>query len=213
MRSFVVAGICLLMASSVMAAVQVDVTARGIGAIVDPAVDGTSIILDVTLTSTDPMGGLGGYGMGFPGAPDGVMYAPMQTMWGGSQILNYADQPGDGMSAPPASTFGWDCTSAWANTLLGGDLNTIPVVFDGLNYEAGTVFAVLGIPATSGLAFWLEVTLLPVGTPEYTIDALGTVSDMAGANLEVSFNGLTVLPEPASALLLLLGVPFLRRRR
>ena len=209
MRSFVVAGICLLMASSAMAATQVDLVARGIGPVVDPAVDGTSHVLDVIITSDTP-GGMTAASFGFQ-SPEAVQYDPFLVVYGVA-VGNYGNVPGfnDGGAAFPANTNGWSTQTAdGANPLPGGDINGI-IADDPVN-EMSTIFGASN--ATSGLFGWLEVNLVDSGA-EYMIDINGTVGDAQfQAIRDVVFNGLTVTPEPVSALLLLLGVPFLRRRR
>ena len=201
MRSFVVAGLCLLLASSAMAATQVDLVARGIGPVVDTNVDGLNVILDVIITSDQPMSAAG---FGFD-APAGVQYAPFVDVYG-AWVENYADISG----TPPINTAGWSVQSADANLLAGGALDTIPA--DGSVNEMSTLFG--AALATSGLFGWLDVTLVPADAGEYTIDIKGGIADANFQGIpDVRFNPLTVVPESASALLLLLGVPFLRRRR
>lgn len=204
MRSFVVAGVCLLLASSAMAATQVDLVARGIGPVVDPGVDGTHLILDVIIT-TDTPGGMTAASFGF-NSPEAVSYVAFQNLYG-SWCPNYADQTA---GLPPVNTAGWSVNLAdGAVVLPGGDINAIDA--DVPNVELSTIFGAGN--AVSGLFAWLEVDVTAAPAP-YVIGIDGTVGNAQFQKIEgVVFNGLTVLPEPASAMLLLLGVPFLRRRR
>ena len=209
MRSFVVAGICLLLASSAMAATQVSLLSGGSAVVVDPVAT-PNIQLDIMIATDEP--GLTAGSFGFD-APAGVLYAQMEFVsvgppTPGTYVPNYGDGPGSLVNSAGWSTV-YDVDATW---LAGGDINDI--VADVPGVEMSTLFNDADNLPTDGLFGWLEITLVPAEQGPYTIDISGTVGDAVGNPLaDVTFRPLTVLPEPASALLLLLGVPFLRRRR
>jgi hypothetical protein len=199
MRSLLLAGLlALMLTASASAQTDILLEARGVpgGSVVDINDLPDPFILDVIIISDQPMSGfsiqIGGTGH----------YLAMTDFYGMASY-NYADIIGP----PPTNSSNW--STAMTDVIQLGE-NDLPMTgADAGGDELGTIFG--DALATSGLACWLEITNYQVGTIPVTKGSVGDANGMPIPN--VGLGELVITPEPASVMLLLLGVPFLRRRR
>ena len=202
MRSLLLAGLMTLMlTASASAVTDIVLEARGYGSVVDINDLPDPFILDVIIISDEPMSGLN---IQIGGTGD---YAAMTDFYGMASN-NYSD---DVVSMPPVNNAGW--SNAISDVIQLG-ANSLPMTgADAGGDELGTIFG--AALATSGLACWLEITNYDTEVYPIVIPVTkGKVGDFDGMPIpNVGLGELVITPEPASVMLLLLGVPFLRRRR
>ena len=197
MRGFLMVALAaLVLTASVSAAVHVSLVERSSGlSTVDIAVLSDPIIVDVMIDAGDPPLTMKAAGITIDGVGN---YAASNLIYG-AFVDTYMDNP----AVPAANNAaGWSTLISDVETLLGGPLP----LSGGLNNEVSSL--ALG-GAGSGMLGWVELSGYGVGT----YAAGGYVGDMNDQGVPVTFTDLVITPEPASVLLLLLGVPFLRRRR
>ena len=139
----------------------------------------------------------------------GFHYQAMTDFYG-LAVYNY----GDVLGPPPTNAQGWSCANADTDEVPAGNL---PLT-GGLDNEMGTIAADLVAGATAGFYCYLDFDALPakelafpwVIAPSDT-SYVGGMDDVAFGNMVL--NGVSIVPEPATALLLIGVLPFLRRRR
>ena len=140
--------------------------------------------------------------------PSSLVLAPAETFYG--NILNYAGTYATGASRNSGfADLGWDQSLAGACAFLGGPLPQGGGPLDWFQ----TIYAdPTPVFASNGWAAWGELsgTVTPGMVIGGTDEGVGD-SDFAAAN--VTLVPLNIVPEPAGVLLLLAGLPFLRRRR
>lgn len=167
----------------------------------DPGTGGLTFDVVVSLDASFAMTAWGGA----VEAPAGYTVAASQLVYG-TWVVNYADNP---VVVPPTNSSNWAMTTAEAAQWGVGPLN-------------GVIMSTLppaGQTATSGFAVTFTVTAPPDWAPGDTIsfatggDAALTIGDANFIDHAAAITPLVMVPEPASALLVLAGLPLLRRRR
>jgi hypothetical protein len=200
-----------------LAVVLIATTAYGQGATMTLTVGGASSYeptpgetfrVDISIASDVAMSAWGGN----PWDTAGAGYAIDATVIGGyykNLALNYTN----GAVPPPVSPQGWDINTSVAEKWDAGivnDMNTAGTL------KMGTAAASFATGATSGFAAYIMLTApaAEVAGVVTTIDLTDAyVGDLEFNNLPLEVVPLTLTPEPVSGLLLLAGLPLLRRRR
>jgi hypothetical protein len=175
--------------------------------------------IDVMLAAYDDQGapvGMGAAGVGLDGDA-GFHYKDMAPKYWASFIIEYSDIT---IAGAPRNAQGWDTTKAMYVT-PGGPGGNLPLT-GGLNNEIGSIAWPVsdGGPgvATAGFLGYLEFDAVPSVEASLPLVISPTDASYVGGTDNVNFGTivrepLTILPEPAAALLLIAAVPFLRRRR
>ncbi len=167
--------------------------------------------LDIVVSCSDTSG-MSAFGITLGSDCGDICYLDMEEMMG--NILNYCGAYSGYASRPGMPNNGW--SQADGIRVMAGCLPMAGPPDD----TVGTIYGTA--PATDGLAAWLEMT--PLTCPVCCCigacppDTGAYVGDSGYERCEVGYGNLTVIPlcitpEPASALLLLVGLPLLRRRR
>ena len=218
MRSLLIGALAVtLLAGSAMAANSVTLVPRGLTDVSpDPGFQldiaetgGAPFIMDIFLEAD---GAIKTSGVRFGQSSPGVQYAPFQNnAVFPTNVQNYGDSfDFPGQFDIPVNSSGWpvttDATGVPMKQVPGGAIAALLGV--GINNEVGG-FAASG--AASGFLAWMEITAYAEGDSIIPDGVLGDLDN--NAYPDVAFLGVDIVPEPASAMLLLLGVPFLRRRR
>ena len=167
--------------------------------------------LDIMVSSSDP-NGMASFSitLGSPNCTPG--YLGVETMM--SNVLNYCGQYANYASRPGMTDQGWDMPNgvqfaAGSVPMAGPPDDTV-----------GTITLGEEPFAQNGQAAWLEMLPLDCIDPfcccidesgGYYNVGLSDYSNVRPENVQIS--PLCITPEPASLLLLLVGLPFLRRRR
>ena len=203
MRSFLVVLGVVLMATTAMGAGVGHITLTVGGAATYEPAPGETFRVDVNITADRAMDA---WGMQPSDSAD-AGYQIAASIIGGmySNIaMNYVD------AGPPFSnTAGWDVFSASAKAWPAGDLNDLQVT---AQVRPGT----LGTPtAGSGWALYFDLTAPAAEGLATTIvlDDLYAGDEQHSPFDQMTYDELVLTPEPVSALLLLAGLPLLRRRR
>ena len=182
----------------------------------DPMISG-GFCVDVMLSADngEADAGMAAAGVGLNGDA-GFHYKAMTLFWG-AYVNNYVD--GVDGSGNPANNQGWNVKTA-VNVSTAGNL---PLV-GGANNEIGAVaVSPLDTPpgtgvCSAGFLGYLEFDAVPSVEASFPLVISPTAESYVGGTDNVIFgtivgNTLTIIPEPATALLLIGALPFLRRRR
>lgn len=181
-------------------------------------IGGGMFYLDIELSSTDAAG-MASFGITLDSNPTKLAYGAVTNNDYTGYYSNYSTRfYGFG----PGPRNGWDNLNA-----AGLAAGTMPMPGPLANGEVGTINQQDNLPtytfeyAVAGLGGWVSVEI-PDGSTTVTIGpAAGEtpyVGDHDFQTMDTAFGNLNVkplviTPEPVSALLLLLGLPLLRRRR
>jgi hypothetical protein len=206
MKKFLLVGLTVALmatvASAQTASLDVPGDSDGIPNGYDPGLDG--LTFDVVVELGAPFG-MTAWG-GAVEAPPGYTVAATVLIYG-TWIENYADNT---VAIPPTNSSNWALTTADAAQWPAGPLNGI---ITSAQPPAGTY-------ATSGFAVRMTVTApgdwAPGDTITYRTSGAAGVIALGDENFVDHMPEITPLvmtPEPASVLLLLAGLPLLRRRR
>jgi len=181
----------------------IDVGATNLGSVVDIG----QVAGGYTLVASIDMGADSGTATGFKVTLTGTGNYAAMVDWldAGIGVENYADAYDTPPFGAPRNTSGWETANSQVVILPAGSLpmsglgnDTLGSISDG---------------AGSGFACYLTMENAVIGEISSAADiALTGVTYPTGTVLPTVVP-LVITPEPASALLLLLGVPFLRRRR
>ncbi len=162
--------------------------------------------LDIVITCDDPAG-MSAFGITL-GSNCDLCYLGMEEMMG--NILNYCGAYSAYASRPGMPDNGW--SQGDGIQIMAGCLPMAGPPDD----QVGTIYDTA--MAQNGLAAWLE--MLPVVCVDPFCCCIGAcppgsavVGDSNFMACDVTLIPLCITPEPASALLLLVGLPLLRRRR
>ena len=167
--------------------------------------------LNIDITCDDP-GGMTSMQMTIQGC-DGLAYSAAQVLMGNA--LNYAGTYAAMAGRAGFVNLGWDQATASSLAWAAGSL---PMPGPPAQ-QVGTICMYdaefNAIPASNGWAAWMEFV-----TPDCEdfvcccmVAPDAYVSDVTFSPTDITVVPLCITPEPASVLLLLLGAPFLRRRR
>lgn len=145
---------------------------------------------------------------------------------GGMNLNVQIGDGGDGNSPPGTDVAGVTVPGMTtidfrANGAIWGDAATNPATFEEPGILTGDLIAFGGFVLQAGnkdlpgvvATIVLDATGLEGVEFPISLDPFGAPSDFAGTPADLVSGLVTVVPEPASALLLLGAVPFLRRRR
>ena len=185
-----------------------------LGDLTETAVGSGMFYLDVMVSSTDPEG-MSAFGITLDSNPEKLAYDDI-SLW------DYAGYHADYGTRPGMPNNFW--SNGAAEAIPAG---VMPMPGPTANAEIGTINQ-QNVPgqydyhfAVDGLASWVKVGI-PTGDVDVTIGPNAAVvppyigdhlfNSMTPRFNNFTFKPLIITPEPASALLLL-GVPFLRRRR
>ena len=161
------------------------------------------------IINSDDTTGMTAFGVTMTSNCEGIQHAAMETTWippyGPLLIENYNGANG-WAKANGTNVGAGTLPMAGPPTEEVGTINIGDVTYPVPDYIWGA----------NGMAAWLELTLSgdPCDFICCVIDGMDAyVGDSAFDAMDVTVVPLHIVPEPASAVLLLLGLPFLRRRR